>query len=368
MRERTDHTLVFSPKLIIVGICLAALCAGPGFAQSTGQSAGSQAQPTPPAQQAPPRPGPPGPGQPPAAPVPPNPVVQNTPPDKVVMKVGATGVTAGQIQGVVKALPVSLQRSVATQGLKMVGDQYSMLLLLSQQAASQGLDQSPEFKQKIELQRMQWLAQDEYKKLADDVQVTPDEVSKYYSDHQKDFEQIQVRQVSVRKKAPNAKPDSPGLADADAEKRAEDIRKALMSGEDATKVSEEYKMANVVFFDPNPRPMRRGQLPGEMDKTAWSLKDGEVSEIQKNPMNFYFIQVVKHDQPAVQDASKEIESKIKEEKFQKNLDALKQQANIWLDPQYFAPPAGAKPDADEAPGPKSQSEAPKAQPAAPKSR
>src|SRR6202007_1608619 len=88
--------------------------------------------------------------------------VENTPPEKVVMKVGDQNVTAGQIQSVVKALPISLQRSVATQGLKMVGDQYSMLLMLSQRAASQGLDQSPEFKQKIELQRMQWLAQDEY--------------------------------------------------------------------------------------------------------------------------------------------------------------------------------------------------------------
>jgi hypothetical protein len=297
-----------------------------------------------------------------------NPAVQNTPPDKVVMKVGAQNVTAGQIQGLIKGLPIQIQRTVATQGLKMVGDQYSMLLMLSQQAVSQGLDQSPEVKQKLELQRMQALAQDEYKKLADDVQVTPDEINKYYSEHQKDFEQVQVRQISVRKKAPNAKPDSPGLSDADAEKRAEDIRKALMAGEDATKVSEQYKMANVVFFDPNPRPMRRGQLPGEMDKVAWSLKDGEVSEIQKNPMNFYFIQVVKHDAPSVQDASKEIESKIKEEKFQKSLDSMKQQANIWLDPQYFAPPPGAKPDADEAPpAAKSQSEPPKPE-QAPKSR
>lgn len=368
MREGKERTFVLGPRLIVLGVCLVALCAGPGFGQSAQQPAGSQAQPNPPAQEAPPRPAAPAPGQPPAPPYPVNPAVQNTPPDKVVMKVGATGITAGQIQGVVKALPVSLQRSVATQGLKMVGDQYSLLLLLSQQAASQGLDQTPEFKQKIELQRMQWLAQDEYKKLGDDVQVSQDELGKYYGEHQKDFEQIQVRQISVRKKPANAKPDSPGLSDADAEKRAEDIRKALISGEDATKVSDQYKMANVVFFDPNPRPMRKGQLPGEMDKTAWSLKDGEVSEVQKNPMNLYFIQVVKHDQPSLQDVSKEIESKIKQEKFQKNLDAMKQQANIWLDPQYFAPPPGAKPDADEAPAPKSQSEAPKAQPATPKSR
>jgi hypothetical protein len=359
MKESRERSFVFNPRSMVLTACLAAIFAGANFAQAGGQSAGTQAAP--PASQAPAKATLPAPGQPPAPPGPPaNPVVQNTPPEKVVMKVGDSSVTAGQIQGVVKALPVSLQRSVATQGLKLVGDQYSMLLMLSQKASAQGLDQSAEFKQKMELQRMQWLAQDEYKKLADDVQVTPDEINKYFGDHQKDFETVQVRQVSVRKKAPNAKPDSPGLSDADAEKRAEDIRKALMSGEDATKVADEFKMANVVFFDPNPRPMRKGQLPGEMDKTAWTLKDGEVSEIQKNPMNFYFIQVVKHDQPTAQDASKEIENKIKEEKFQKTLDDLKQQAKIWLDPEYFAPPAGAKPDADAAPAAPKAAEAPKA--------
>ena len=372
MNEGREGLFVFPPKRILLGIFLGALCAGLGLAQSNAQSAGSPAQTAPPAHAAegppppakPPAPGS-APGQPPNAELPANPVVANTPPDKVVMKVGVQNVTAGQIQSVVKALPVAFQRSAAAQGLKMVGDQYSMLLLLSQQAVSQGLDQSAEFKQKLDLQRMQWLAQDEYKKLADNVQVSPDEVNKYYGQHQKDFEQVQVRQISIRKKPANAKPDSPGLSDADAEKRAEDIRKALMSGEDANKVSDQYKLANAVFFDPNPRPMRRGQLPGEMDKTAWSMKDGDVSEIQKNPMNLYFIQVVKHDQPSVQDVSKEVEGKIKEEKFQKNLDAIKQQANVWLDPQYFAPPPGAKPDADAAP---KSSEAPKPQTATPKSR
>ena len=364
MDEGRGRTFVFNPKMGILIVCLGALCAVAVFGQSSPPQAAPPAQ-TPPKPAAPGPPGMPGQGAP-AFPV--NPAVANTPPDKVVMKVGDRSVTAGQIQGVVRALPVQLQRSVATQGLKMVGDQYSMLVLLSQQAASQGLDKSDEFKQKMELQRMQWLAQDEYRKLADGVQVSQDEVTKYFNDHQKDFEQVQVRQISVRKKPANAKPDSPGLSDAEAEKRADDIRKALVAGEDATKVSEQYKMANVVFFDPNPRPMRKGQLPGEMDKVAWTLKDGEVSEIQKNPMNLYFIQVVKHDTPSMQDASKEIESKIKEEKFQKNLDGLKQQANIWLDPQYFAPPPTAKPDPDEAPAPKSQSEAPKSQPTTPKSR
>jgi len=352
MREAREHSSVWGLKVALCGVLLSALLVSAGWAQSSSQSAtgGNPAATT----QSPGGNPPPAPAESPA----------KTPPDKVVMRVGSQQVTAGQFEGLVKTLPAAFQRTAAQQGLKMVGDQYAVLLVLSQKAVAQGLDQTPEFKAKLDLQRLQWLALDEQKKMADEAQVTPDEIKQYYDTHQKDFEEVLVRQVNVRKKAASARADSPGLPEADAKKRAEDIRQALASGQDAAKVADQFKMANVVFFDPNPRPVRHGQLAGDMDKAAWTLKDGEVSEIQDNPMNLYFIQVVKHDQRSLADVSKEIEGKIHEEKFTKSLDNLKQEANIWLDPGFFAPPPGARPDADaDAPAAKPsspQTEAPKA--------
>jgi len=313
-------------RLLLLGGALIALAVPPARAQN----------PTPPAAE----------GQPKTQAAPPS-LTPNVPPDKVVMKVGDKQITAGEFQAILQTLPPQVQRAAMTQGLKDVGDQYAKLVAIAEKASSDGIDQKPEVKVKIELQRMQLLAQGEYQKINEDIKITPDDVNQYYKDHMNDFEQVEIRQVSIRKKAANAKADAPGLPEADAKAKAEAIRAALASGEDAVKVRDQFKMDNVVFFDPNPRPVRHGQLAGAMDQAAWSLKDGQVSEIQDNPVNFYFLQVVKHDTPPLTDVSKEIEGKIKEQKSQAALDGVESGAKIWLDPIYFAP---AKREAEANPG------------------
>jgi hypothetical protein len=298
---------------------------------------GSWAQNTAPPAAAPPN-APPAPGAPALSVKPAGPALPQVPPDKVVMKVGGKDITAAEFQAIIQTLPPQVQRAAMVQGLKDVGDQYAKLVAIAEKAAADGLDQKPDVKIKLELQRMQLLAQGEYQKINEDIKITPDDVSQYYKDHIKDFEQVEIRQVSVRKKAANAKPDAPGLPEADAKAKAEAIRSALASGQDAQKVHDQFKMDNVVFFDPNPRAVRHGQLPGTMDQAAWTLKDGEVSDIQDNPVNFYFLQVVKHNTPAEADVSKEIEGKIKEEKSQAALNSVESGAKIWLDPDYFTAP------------------------------
>src|SRR5215472_697238 len=330
-------------RWVMLGTLIAAFSATPVLAQSSSQSPSpapsapaSAGQSTNPAQ--------------PPVPAPAGAALPQVPADTVVMKVGDQQITAEQFQGIVKTLNPTAQRSLAAQGFKPLGENYAMFLALAQKATTDGLDQTTEFKQKMELKRKQALVQDEYKKLNESVQVKQEDIDKYYADHKTDFEQVQIRQISVRKKPAGAKGDAAGLPEDEAKKRAEDIRQALASGQDATKVSEQYKLANVVFFDPNPRSVRRGQLPGDTDKQAWTLKDGEVSEIQNNPMNYYFIQVVKHETQPVSDVTKEIEGKLREEKFKATLDNIKSAANIWLDPKYFPPvPAPGAASAANAP-------------------
>lgn len=332
MSRFIEHQCVLKRKLALLAVLIGGLTVSTGLAQSSAQApASAAAKAAQSGQSATP------PSSSPAAPATPQ-----VPPNTVVMKVGDQQITAEQFQGIVKTLNPATQRSMANQGFKPLGENYAMFLALAQKATADGLDQTPEFKQKIELARMQALVQDEYRRLNESVQVKQDDVNKYYTEHQKDFEQVQIRQVSVRKRPEGAKDDAAGLPAEEAKKRAADIRQALASGQDATKVADQYKLANVVFFDPAPRSVRHGQLPGDMDRQAWSLKDGEVSEIQNNPMNFYFIQVVKHEDPPVSEVSKEIEGKLRQDEFKATLDGIKDHANIWLDPQYFTAPSANK--------------------------
>lgn len=229
---------------------------------------------------------------------------------------------------------------MAAQVPRGVGEKYAMTLALSQKAAGDHLDQDPEIVQCLMFQKQQILAQAEYKKLVSDIQVTPEEISEYFNAHKTDFEQVEVRRITVRKKPADAKPDTPGLSEAEARAKAEEIRTALVGGADAAKLADKYKTPpGVVNIEVTPQTVSRDSQQGNRDKDIFDLKAGQVSEITENPQSFSFTQVVKHEDAQLADASKKIEATLRHEKIDSAVDGLKSASNIWLDPNYFAAPA-----------------------------
>jgi len=162
------------------------------------------------------------------------------PPDTVVLKVGDEKMTAADMQTFVKTMPPQIQRTMTMQVPRNVGEKYALTLALSQKAVSDHLDQDPEIIQRLNIQKQQILAQAEFKKLTDDIQVTPDDISEYFNAHKDDFEQVEVRQISVHKKPADAKADVPGLSEAEARARAEEVRTALAGGADPAKLAASY--------------------------------------------------------------------------------------------------------------------------------
>jgi hypothetical protein len=132
------------------------------------------------------------------------------PPDTIVLKVGDEKVTAADMHTMIKGMPPQIQRMVATQGPRSVGERYAMTLALLQKAISDHLNQDPEIIQRLKFQEQEILAQAEYKKLVSDIQVTPSDISGYFNAHKADFDQAEVRQISVHKKPADAKPGAAG--------------------------------------------------------------------------------------------------------------------------------------------------------------
>ena len=259
------------------------------------------------------------------------------PPGTVVLKVGDEKVTAGDIEIMIKNMPPQIQRTMTTQVPRGAGDKYAMTLALSQKAVTDHLDQDPDIIQRLKFQKQQILAQAEFKKLTDDIKVTPDEISEYFNDHKADFDQIDIRQFSVYKKRADA---NPGLPEAEARARAEEIRTALAGGADPAKLAATYKTPpGVVNIEVTPRTVSRDTPEGDTEKRIFDLKDGEVSGITENPQSFSFTQVVKHHDAQLADATKKIESTLRKEKIEAAVNSLKTASNIWLDPNYFAAPA-----------------------------
>jgi parvulin-like peptidyl-prolyl isomerase len=264
-------------------------------------------------------------------------------PDKVVLKVGAQQVTADDLNFVVQSLSQQDQKAIEGQGRRQLGEQYAMTLLLAQQAAQHHLDSTPEFRREEAWARSQRLAKAEYEKMAQAIKVNPDEVGQYYSQHAKDFEELEVRQVGIRKKAEGAKPGSPGLAPQDAQARAEAIRKALAAGTDIKKVTTDFAMPNVVFIDRGTQRLPHGRLTPDLDKAVFALKDGELSQSIDTPQTIVFVQVMKHVQPDLKEVQPAVEATLRQQKMQSELGDLKNKANVWMDEDYFKPPTTAAP-------------------------
>jgi hypothetical protein len=284
----------------------------------------------------------PPPANPPGKPVVPSTAPQFKP-DQVVLKIGNHEVTFDDLESILQSVAGSTQRQMRTQGRKSVVDDYVLMEVLSQQASSHHLDELPEYRRQMNMARLRWLAQAEYRNITNETKVTPEEISQYYSAHSPDFEEVELRQVTIRKRLPGAAASVLGLPGEEAMAKAEAVRKALEGGSDPKKVAEDFKMPNVVLIDIEPRKVRHGQLSRPQEEEVFKLKDGEFSSNRDDAQALYFMQVVKHNQPALKEVSKEIEAKLREQKITLSLENLKKAARIWMDPAYSgslsAPPA-----------------------------
>lgn len=275
----------------------------------------------------------------PAPPKPTEPTAARGNPERVVMKVGAQSYTEGDMEFLISSLSPQLQQAVARSGKKPLGEQFAMMAVLSQQAVKDHLDSSESFRQQMALHRLQALAQAEYEKLANEIQVSPEEVNQYYTAHSSDFDEAEVREIIIRKKAEGAKENTPGLTSAEAHTRAAEIRKALAAGTDPKKVADQYGAENAVMLDAEPRTIKRGQLIAALDKAAFELKDGAFSEPYENTQALAFLQVVGHKHQDLKEVSSNIENTLHEQKVQAAVEDLKKKATVWMDEDYFKAPA-----------------------------
>lgn len=257
------------------------------------------------------------------------------PPEKVVLKVGAAQVSKGDMDTLISNLNPRDRQAVAMRGRRTLADEYVKLLVLSQAAESDHLESLPAVRERIEFQRQQILAGAEVEKLIKELQPSPEEVTQYFTAHQSDFEKVQMRQLTVRKRPEGAKQATLGLTAEEARAKAEAIRKALVDGTDVKKVTEQFSIPNVVMIDAEPRAARHHEMMPAVDTAAFSLKDGEISQPIDMPQAVVIVQVTGHVHPEQKEVASEIESTLKQQKLEAKLEDLKKKSGVWIDEEYF---------------------------------
>ncbi len=327
-----DQTCSRRASRLLAGLLLSGLVTGVAWAQAPKPPA---ANPTPAASPTPPASKPAGPT-----------VETPEPADKVVLKVGDQQFTKADIDFLIENLPPQTQQAIATKGKRPLGDQYALIVILSRQASLHHLDQTPAFVRKLAFQKQQLEAQAAFEEINQQTKVTPEELQQYYTAHAADYDEITVRQFVIRKKAAEPKADpahptastSPGPSPEEAKARAEAIRKELAAGTDIKKVMEDFKAPDVII-EAEPRTVRRGGMRPDMEKVAFALKDGEVSEPVDVPQALVFFQVTGHSHVDLKVVTPDIEKILRQQKLDGALDAVKKNTTLWMDEQYFAGPS-----------------------------
>jgi hypothetical protein len=259
----------------------------------------------------------------------------SVPPDqRVVLKVGDVQITQATFEQYLSDLEA--QQGPPEASTKKLGDNYASMLMLSRVAAEKHLDKTPDVERQLAIDRMQILSNAEFAKMKAGAIPTKEEIQSYYNAHLEDYDVIQVRRFFIWAGDPK---NNNQLTTEKAKALADSARQIYKSGGDPARLQKLVKEIphnnDEIVIDEQPLTFQRGELPGKMNDTAFSLKPGEWTEMNNGPGAYLFFQVVNRSRKDLPQVSAQIEKKLQNQKLKAELEGLKKKTGIWMDETYF---------------------------------
>ncbi len=153
------------------------------------------------------------------------------------------------------------------------------------------------------------------------VNVTPQDVERYYKEHSADYtqaEQVHVRHIFL---PVGANGEQETLA------QMEDIRKRALAGEDFGKLADQYSQGPGAGQGGDLGNFKKGQMAKDIEDVAFALKPGEISQPFRMGPGIHLIKVEEHIVPGQQTLDQETTEQIKRKLYN---DALKQRYERWF--------------------------------------
>jgi len=155
------------------------------------------------------------------------------------------------------------------------------------------------------------------KEIRTKVNVSPEEVERYYRDHLAEYgtsERVHVRLIS-RLVPAGATPEQRAAVRAEAER----IHKLAASGKDFAELATTSSEGPGAADGGDLGELARGQMQPEFDKAAFALKSGEVSEVIETENGFHILKMEKRAGDAHQPIA-EVKDDIREKLYRENLE------------------------------------------------
>ncbi len=188
------------------------------------------------------------------------------------------------------------------------------------------------------------------------IQITPEEVKKFYDQHQKEFERpetIRLSEILISTQQPSVDKNSPGLADAQtlaaAQKKADEALAAIKGGQKFEDVAKKYSDGPTAAQGGDLGEFKRGTMAKELEDRTFAMKPGDVTDVIRTRQGFVILKVTEH-YPAGVPPMKAVEPNIQEalyyDKLQpalrEYLTKLREQAYIDIKPGFVD--SGASPN------------------------
>jgi hypothetical protein len=265
-------------------------------------------------------------------------------PDSIVLEAGGKKYTAAEIDKLIESLPPQYHQAAKTTPPAL--SQVFLIKRLVDDAEKSGLDKKSPYKEQLEYNRMQLLAQAVLNEYGNHLVITPEDQEKYYKANADKFKQAKVRVIYL---SFNPTPDKAGpdgkklLTEAEAKAKIEDLRKQIVAGADFGKLARENSDDKTsAVKDGDFGIMKQSSTYPEPIKAAvFGLKAGEVSQPVRQPNGFYLIRVDEIIVQPLQEVATDIYQTVKQERLNDYIKTLQAQYQVKVEnPAYFSPQAG----------------------------
>jgi hypothetical protein len=265
----------------------------------------------------------------------------------VVFTEGSIKLTKSEFDLLMKIIPTNLRGQIGEntpETRRLLADKFGDVVLYANEAKKRKLDSKPETRLKLLFQEQSLLAGVLYQQFLESSKPTEAASRAWYDSHKADYEQAVGRHILIRFKGSRVplKPGQEDLSEVDALAKATAFRERIIKGEDFAAVARAesddtgsgVKGGDLGHFG------RKEMLP-EVEKVAFTLPIGEVSQPIKSQVGFHLFQVQERRTKDFAEARPEIDKRLQVESAQKAMKEIKNSVQPVLDEDYFGKPASA---------------------------
>jgi len=263
---------------------------------------------------------------------------QIIPPDRVIIQVGDTRITAGQIDQILQAYPENQRVYVNGPGRQQFIDQVVRVLLLSEEGKKRKLDESDLFKNQLWFSTAGILSSHTDEDIRSKVRNDDVLLRAYYEKHKADFETVKASHILIRMQGSpiGLTPGQKDLTEDEALAKAKEIRQKIVDGtpfadlarSESNDMGTSAKGGDLGFLS-------HGQAVPSFEEALFALKEGELSQPVKTTYGYHLIQVMeKKPSKTFEELRPELQKRLEQEASRNLLNELKAKTKIVIDPSF----------------------------------